>query len=301
MKVVQSIAEVRQEVKALRMERSRAGQEGTVGLVPTMGFLHEGHASLMRQAKQSSDIVVISIFVNPIQFGPNEDFERYPRDEKRDLELAQQEGVDIVFMPTVEDMYPLPTKTHVTVSDLTNTLCGASRPGHFDGVSTVVTKLFNIVKPDHAFFGTKDAQQVAVIRQMVLDLNMDIEIVACPIIREEDGLALSSRNVYLSADEREQALVLSRSLKLAQQRIHQQPNLTAGEVRELLHNEISKSPIAVIDYADIMLFPQLEALKDETVLNDLHQEIIMALAVKFGKTRLIDNIIMEAKGASLHV
>ncbi|WP_322922533.1 pantoate--beta-alanine ligase [Paenibacillus campi] len=301
MKVVSSIAEVRAAVKQLRQQRSQNGKEALVGLVPTMGFLHDGHASLMRRAKQTSDIVVISIFVNPIQFGPNEDFERYPRDEQRDLALAEREGVDIVFMPTVADMYPTPTKTHVTVAELTDTLCGASRPGHFDGVSTVVTKLFHIVKPDAAFFGAKDAQQVAVIRQMVADLNMDIEIVACPIVREADGLALSSRNVYLSADERQQALVLSRSLELAKRRLQEQPGMTAGQVRELLRNEIAASPIALIDYAEVMSFPQLEALSDHTVLDDVKPEMIMALAVKFGKTRLIDNAILETKGVALHV
>ncbi|ANF97419.1 pantoate--beta-alanine ligase [Paenibacillus bovis] len=301
MKVLHSIAEIRQEVKSLRKQRSLDNHEATVGLVPTMGFLHEGHASLMRKAREISDIVVISIFVNPIQFGPNEDFERYPRDEQRDLALAEKEGVDIVFLPTVDVMYPSPTKTHVSVAELTDTLCGASRPGHFDGVSTVVTKLFNIVKPDHAFFGAKDAQQVAVIRQMVDDLNMDIEIVPCPIIREEDGLALSSRNVYLSEEERTQALVLSRSLRLAREEISSNPQMTAGQVRALLRREIGTSSIAVIDYAEILSFPQLEVLAEDTVLQQLNGEVIMALAVKFGPTRLIDNVIMETKGVSLHV
>ncbi|MFD1885051.1 pantoate--beta-alanine ligase [Paenibacillus wenxiniae] len=293
MKVARNIAEVRQWIKQLRQQHSQAGGEATVGLVPTMGFLHDGHASLMRRAKQTSDIVVISIFVNPIQFGPNEDFERYPRDEQRDLALAEREGVDIVFMPAVEDMYPTPTKTHVTVAELTDTLCGASRPGHFDGVSTVVTKLFNIVKPDAAFFGAKDAQQVAVIKQMVIDLNMDIDIVACPIVREADGLALSSRNVYLSAEERSQALVLSRSLEMVKQRMMEQPALTAGDVRNMLRTEIGTSSIAIIDYAEIMTFPQLESLEDDVVLRELSSEVIVALAVKFGKTRLIDNTIFE--------
>ncbi|WP_411342889.1 pantoate--beta-alanine ligase [Paenibacillus sp. WLX1005] len=301
MKVVRSISEVRQQVKRLRGERSVQGHEATVGFVPTMGFLHDGHASLMRRAKQHNDIVVISIFVNPIQFGPNEDFESYPRDEQHDLALAERQGVDVVFMPGVDDMYPTPTKTHVSVAELTDSLCGASRPGHFDGVSTVVTKLFNIVKPDAAFFGAKDAQQVAVIKQMVIDLNMDIEIVPCPIIREQDGLALSSRNVYLSDEQRSQALVLSRSLELVKQRIMEQPDMTAGDVRSMLRREIGTSSIAVIDYAEIMTFPQLEALDDTVVVGDISSEIIMALAVKFGKTRLIDNVIMETKGVALHV
>lgn len=301
MKVVRSITEMRTEVKQLRKQRSTIGHEATVGLVPTMGFLHDGHASLMQKATEMSDIVAISIFVNPIQFGPNEDFERYPRDEKRDLALAEKNGVDLVFMPGVEDMYPTPIKTHVTVADLTDTLCGASRPGHFDGVSTVVTKLFNIVKPDYAFFGTKDAQQVAVLRQMVTDLNMDVEIVPCPIVREQDGLALSSRNVYLSREERDQALVLSRSLNNVQQQIRNQENMTAGQVREFLRTAIAQSTIAEIDYADILSFPHLESLAEHTVLADLDHEVIIALAVKFGRTRLIDNVILEAKGVALHV
>lgn len=301
MKVVRSIAEMRAEVKQLRKQRSTIDHEATVGLVPTMGFLHDGHASLMQKATEMSDIVAISIFVNPIQFGPNEDFERYPRDEKRDLALAEKNGVDLVFMPGVEDMYPTPIKTHVTVADLTDTLCGASRPGHFDGVSTVVTKLFNIVKPDYAFFGTKDAQQVAVLRQMVTDLNMDIEIVPCPIVREQDGLALSSRNVYLSREEREQALVLSRSLNSVQQHIREQEDMTAGQVRVFLRTSIGQSDIAEIDYADILSFPRLESLAEDTVLATLDHEVIIALAVKFGRTRLIDNVILETKGVALHV
>ncbi|ODP28117.1 Pantoate--beta-alanine ligase (AMP-forming) [Paenibacillus nuruki] len=301
MKVVRSIIEMRTEVKQLRKQRSTIDHEATVGLVPTMGFLHDGHASLMQKATEMSDIVAISIFVNPIQFGPNEDFERYPRDEKRDLALAEKNGVDLVFMPDVEDMYPTPIKTHVTVADLTDTLCGASRPGHFDGVSTVVTKLFNIVKPDYAFFGTKDAQQVAVLRQMVTDLNMDVDIVPCPIVREQDGLALSSRNVYLSREEREQALVLSRSLNNVQQQIRDQEDMTAVQVREFLRTSIAQSTIAEVDYADILSFPRLESLAEHTVLAELDHEVIIALAVKFGRTRLIDNVILEAKGVALHV
>lgn len=301
MKVVRSITEMRAEVKQLRKQRSTIDHEATVGLVPTMGFLHDGHASLMQKAIEMSDIVAISIFVNPIQFGPNEDFERYPRDEKRDLALAEKNGVDLVFMPGVEDMYPTPIKTHVTVADLTDTLCGASRPGHFDGVSTVVTKLFNIVKPDYAFFGTKDAQQVAVLRQMVTDLNMDIEIVPCPIVREQDGLALSSRNVYLSREEREQALVLSRSLHQVQQQMREQEGMTAGQVRAFLRTSIGQSDIAEIDYADILSFPRLESLAEDSVLATLDHEVIIALAVKFGRTRLIDNVILETKGVALHV
>ncbi|WP_376717954.1 pantoate--beta-alanine ligase [Paenibacillus forsythiae] len=272
----------------------RTGQ-GPVGLVPTMGYLHEGHASLLRRAGEMCGTVVMSIFVNPIQFGPNEDYEAYPRDEQRDLELAEREGADIVFIPSVDVMYPRPTRTKIAVSSLTTRLCGASRPGHFDGVTTVVAKLFNLVQPEYAFFGLKDAQQVAVLRQMVEDLNMNVEIIPCPIVRERDGLALSSRNVYLSAEERRQALVLSRSLQEARKAVEEGRAETAGEVRELLTSVISGSPLADIDYAEILTFPGLEPLEGGLPLTGAEGEIIMALAVRFGRTRLIDNIIFTPK------
>ncbi|WP_423803015.1 pantoate--beta-alanine ligase [Paenibacillus pseudetheri] len=273
----------------------RQGGHTPIGFVPTMGYLHEGHASLLRRAGEMSNTVVMSIFVNPLQFGPNEDFDSYPRDEERDLELAEREGVDIVFIPSVEEMYPQPTRTTVSVSELTTRLCGASRPGHFNGVTTVVNKLFNIVQPDYAFFGLKDAQQVAVLRRMVSDLNMNVEIVPCPIVREGDGLALSSRNVFLSPEERSQALVLSRSLREARQAIEEGKVTTVAEVRELLTSVVSSSPLAVIDYAEILTFPNLEGLENEVLLTDVNGEIIIALAVKFGRTRLIDNNVFIPK------
>ncbi|WP_373457763.1 pantoate--beta-alanine ligase [Paenibacillus wynnii] len=273
----------------------RGGGHGPIGLVPTMGFLHEGHASLLRRAGEMCGTVVMSIFVNPLQFGPNEDFESYPRDEKRDLELAEREGADIVFIPSVEAMYPTPIRTQVSVSSLTTQLCGASRPGHFDGVTTVVSKLFNMVQPDYAFFGLKDAQQVAVLRQMVSDLNMNVNIIACPIVRESDGLALSSRNVYLSQEERTQALVLSRSLQEARQAVEEGTANTVAEVKQLLVSVISRSPLTNIDYAEILTFPGLDSLDADTSLMTIEGEIIMALAVKFGKTRLIDNIVFTPK------
>lgn len=290
MRVVRSITQLREA-----LEYMRQGGHTPIGFVPTMGYLHEGHASLLRRAGEMSNTVVMSIFVNPLQFGPNEDYDSYPRDEERDLELAEREGVDIVFIPSVEEMYPQPTRTTVSVSELTTRLCGASRPGHFNGVTTVVNKLFNIVQPDYAFFGLKDAQQVAVLRRMVSDLNMNVEIVPCPIVREGDGLALSSRNVFLSPEERTQALVLSRSLREARQSMEEGKVRTVAEVRELLTSVISSSPLAVIDYAEILTFPNLESLENEVLLTDVDGEIIIALAVKFGRTRLIDNNVFIPK------
>jgi pantoate--beta-alanine ligase len=292
MRVVRSVEQLREA-----LEYMRGGGHTPIGFVPTMGFLHEGHASLLRRAGEMCGTVVMSIFVNPLQFGPNEDFESYPRDEQRDLELAEREGADIVFIPTVEEMYPRPIRTQVSVSSLTTVLCGASRPGHFDGVTTVVSKLFNMVQPDYAFFGLKDAQQVAVLRQMVSDLNMNVQIVACPIVREADGLALSSRNVYLSAEERLQALVLSRSLRDARAAIEEGPAKTVAEIQQLLVSVITSSPLAVIDYAEMLTFPGLEPLDTDSILSRADGEIIIALAVKFGRTRLIDNIVFTPKEA----
>ncbi|WP_145408866.1 pantoate--beta-alanine ligase [Paenibacillus xylanexedens] len=298
MKVIRTITEVRTEISRLRQSMGKG--EAAVGFVPTMGYLHEGHASLMRAAKEQSDIVVLSIFVNPIQFGPNEDFDSYPRDEARDVETARLQGVDIVFIPSVNEMYPEPTQTTVSVSQLTDRLCGASRPGHFDGVTTVVSKLFNIVQPQRAFFGMKDAQQVAVIQQMVNDLNMAVEIVPCPIVRESDGLALSSRNVYLSAEQREQALVLSQALRSAQETIDTSPSVTAADIRVMLRRVIQASPLAVIDYAEIQAFPSLQPLADHEKVYG-REDVLIALAVKFGKTRLIDNIKLHKSEVLSHV
>jgi len=296
MKVIRTIAELRSELQ----DRRDSGK-GPVGLVPTMGYLHEGHASLMRRAREISGTVVISIFVNPIQFGLGEDYETYPRDEARDLALADSESVDIVFIPSIQEMYPQPIKTKISVSEITSLLCGASRPGHFDGVTTVVNKLFNIVKPDYAFFGMKDAQQVAVIEQMVQDLNMDVTIVPCPIIRESDGLALSSRNVYLKPEEREEALVLSGSLRTAQEAIRQGQATTAGEIRVHLRHYISQSPLAEIDYAEVLTFPELAPVEDSYRIVDEDRTVIMALAVHFGRTRLIDNALFQPKVGESHV
>ncbi|SEG11362.1 pantoate--beta-alanine ligase [Paenibacillus sp. UNC499MF] len=289
MEVIQSIALLR---STLEQKKSEIGAvlKAPVGFVPTMGYLHEGHLSLIKAAREASEIVVLSIFVNPLQFGPTEDLDRYPRDTERDLKLAEEAGVDIVFLPQVEEMYPGPVKTTVSVSGITSVLCGASRPVHFDGVTTVVAKLFNIVQPDKAFFGLKDAQQVAVVSQMVQDLNMNVDIVACPILREEDGLAMSSRNVFLSRDEREQALVLSRSLRSAEAWARKHASFRAEDLRGAVKAVIEEAPLAEIDYVEVLTYPQLE--RPEAVKAGEPSQLIVALAVKFGATRLIDNTIL---------
>ncbi|MFF2153942.1 pantoate--beta-alanine ligase [Paenibacillus chitinolyticus] len=289
MEVIQSVALLR---STLQQKKSGIGAslKAPVGFVPTMGYLHEGHLSLIKAAREASEIVVLSIFVNPLQFGPTEDLDRYPRDTERDLKLAEEAGVDIVFLPQVEDMYPGPVKTTVSVSGITSVLCGASRPVHFDGVTTVVAKLLNIVQPDKAFFGLKDAQQVAVVSQMVQDLNMNVDIVACPILREEDGLAMSSRNVFLSKDEREQALVLSRSLKAAEAWVREHASFRAEDLRGAVKAVIEEAPLADIDYVEVLTYPQLE--QPEAVEAGVPVQLIVALAVKFGATRLIDNTIL---------
>jgi len=253
-----------------------------IGLVPTMGYFHEGHLSLMRAARKGADHVVVSLFVNPIQFGPNEDLAAYPRDFARDCRLAEAEGVDILFAPEAAGMYPEATKTKVVVSGLTSGLCGGSRPGHFDGVTTVVAKLFNVVKPRIAIFGQKDFQQLAVIRQMVRDLNWDIEIVGHPIVREADGLAMSSRNSYLSADQRRTALCLYRAIRHAGERVRQgvvDAELLVAEITEMIHSQGGVE----IDYIALVDRDSLEPL------GVLRPGTLLAMAVKVGRTRLIDN------------
>ncbi len=258
-----------------------------IGLVPTMGYLHIGHVSLLQLAKRENDIAVMSVFVNPLQFGPTEDFDKYPRDLERDIEMATEGGIDIVFAPSVMEMYPNPLFTKVIISGLTDRLCGSSRPGHFDGVATVVSKLFHIIEPDSAYFGQKDAQQLAVIEQLVRDLNFNVSIVPCPTIREADGLAMSSRNVYLTSEERNQAVVLSQALKKIEKAWllgERDLTLLQSEAREI----ISQAPLAKIDYVEILSYPDLMPI-------DYEQNIkyVVALAVFFGKTRLIDNVILE--------
>lgn len=265
---------------------SKENRDKKIGLVPTMGYLHQGHVSLFEQAKQEVDIVVASIFVNPLQFGVNEDYSTYPRDLKRDAALAEQAGVDYLFVPDVAEMYPRPILTQVSVKDITESMCGRSRPGHFDGVATVVSKLFNIIQPEVAFFGQKDAQQIAVIQQMANDLNMPVHIRSCPTLREEDGLAMSSRNVYLSAEERSQAVILYQCLKLAVECIKQGERNTE-RLKQEMAEKIKSQPLAIIDYIEIRQFPSLEYNEK------LEGKSLLALAIKFGKTRLIDNMIVD--------
>lgn len=281
MKLIDSIPRMSTLVKMLKKEGK------SIGLVPTMGYLHEGHISMARAAKKHTDVVVLSVFVNPLQFGPNEDYKRYPRDIKHDEELATSGGVDIMFCPSAEEMYPDGYVTHVTVDSLTNLLCGASRPGHFQGVTTVVNKLFNIVKPNVGYFGQKDAQQVAVIRKMVRDLNMDIEIKAMPIIRERDGLAMSSRNVYLSEPERKEALVLHQALEKAAA-LAKLGERDAKRIVRVAKDLIAQKSLVRIDYISIV---DTKDLRDVSVVSE---EALIALAAFVGKTRLIDNIIIKA-------
>ncbi len=264
-------------------------QDLTIGLVPTMGFLHEGHLSLVREAREQSDRVVVSIFVNPTQFGPDEDFQEYPRDFERDCGLAEQAGADVIFAPTATDMYPDGFQTVVRVEHLTAPLCGASRLHHFQGVTTVVAKLFNICKPHLAVFGQKDAQQAIVIRQMVKDLNMDLRIVIAPIVREPDGLAMSSRNIYLIRQQREHAGKLHRSLQRAVEMI-QAGETEVETVKRAIRTVIDMIPDARIDYVEIVDARTL------TPVDRIHSqdEILLALAVYVGKTRLIDNAWIDA-------
>lgn len=279
MKVVGTIKEVRELVK----EWKKNGE--TVGFVPTMGYLHEGHGSLITKARENNDKVVVSIFVNPMQFGPTEDLDSYPRDLEKDSKFCESLGADLIFHPEPEEMYHEDFSSYVDMSVLTEELCGLSRPVHFRGVCTVVTKLFNIVQPDNAYFGQKDAQQLAIIRKMVLDLNFDIQIVGCPIVREEDGLAKSSRNTYLSCEERKAALCLSKAVKKGQELIRN--GITASEVLEPMCEIINSEPLARIDYVSMV-----DALSMQPV-DSVNADVLVAMAVYIGKTRLIDNFSYE--------
>lgn len=280
MKIFRTVKEMQEFALRLKQEGRR------IGLVPTMGALHEGHLTLMRAAKEATDFVIASVFVNPTQFGPNEDFDAYPRRFEEDCRKLESVGVDAVFHPQAADMYPQGFCTYVNVdSDITHKLCGAQRPIHFRGVATVVTKLFNITQADEAFFGQKDAQQVVVVCRFVQDLNLPVHINMVPIVREESGLARSSRNVYLSPEEKTAALVLSRSLRLAKD-AYEKGERNAAVLKALVTKEIAGEPLAAIDYVDLFSFPALEAI--ETV----DEKSLLALAVRIGKTRLIDNIIL---------
>ncbi|HWQ78214.1 MAG TPA: pantoate--beta-alanine ligase [Anaerovoracaceae bacterium] len=282
MNIVSTIREVRECVKAWRTEGL------TVGFVPTMGFLHEGHQSLIERAARENDRVVVSIFINPLQFGKNEDLETYPRDMEKDSALCACAGADLIFHPEQGEMYEEGFSTFVDMSDLTDTLCGKSRPGHFRGVCTVVMKLFNIVKPDKAYFGQKDAQQLAVVRRMVRDLNMDLEIVTCETVREKDGLARSSRNTYLDREERAAAAILPEALRFAEAMVHAGVRKSA-EVQQAIREGIASESLARLDYAEIV---DLETLKP---IDTIEAPALVAVAVYVGKTRLIDNFIYEQR------
>jgi len=280
MKTIESSEVMQQTSEAFRLNKQ------TIGLVPTMGFFHEGHLELMRAGKRLTDQLVVSIFVNPYQFGPTEDYEMYPRDIEGDLSKARDVGVDVVFCPPVEDMYPSGFQTSVVVQEVTKHLCGLSRPSHFEGVTTVVAKLFNITMPHLAVFGQKDYQQLTIISRMVKDLNMDIKIVGIPIVREPDGLAMSSRNSYLSSEERKSALSLKKALDLAKQLFHEgetNPDKIIAEVKQLIRSH----PKTEIDYVK-MCHPV--SLQD---VETMEEKSLLALAVKVGKTRLIDNCLIS--------
>ncbi len=277
MRIVKSI----REMQAIGESYRRVGK--TIGFVPTMGYLHKGHLSLVRRARGENDVVVVSIFVNPTQFGPNEDFEKYPRDLERDSQLLKAEGVDYLFYPSAEEMYPKGYSTFVEVEGLTEGLCGAKRPGHFRGVATVVTKLLNIVRPHRAYFGEKDFQQLQIIKRLVRDLNIPVEIVGCPIVREEDGLALSSRNTYLSRKERESAVALYRGLKLAKE-LFEKGERNSEKIKERVRELILSYPkVKRIDYVEIVDSETLKPVKE------VKEGDTIALAVFVGETRLIDN------------
>jgi len=280
MKVITTFKEMQDEI----VNHKGLGQ--SIGFVPTMGFLHEGHLTLISKARKENDIVVLSIFVNPLQFGPKEDFSTYPRDFERDRALAEGEKVDYLFYPSVEEMYPQVPSVKVVVQERTDVLCGKSRPGHFDGVATVITKLFHIIMPTRAYFGKKDAQQVAVIDGLISDFNFPVQLIPVEIVREEDGLAKSSRNVNLLPEERQQAPVIYKSLQEAKNAIddgEKNPDVVTNRIKEL----ITKESIGKIDYVEILSYPQLKPLEK------IEGSFIIAVAVKFSKVRLIDNIIFQ--------
>ena len=276
---------MRTAISLTELGAARRSFPGKVGLVPTMGYLHEGHLSLIRRAREDCEHVAVSIFVNPTQFGPKEDLSKYPRDLERDLGLIEPLGVDLVWMPTAEIMYPKGYQTWVEVETVTRPLEGAMRPGHFRGVTTVVAKLFNAVQPQSAYFGQKDAQQAAVIRQMTRDLNFPIEIVVCPIVREPDGLAMSSRNVYLEPEQRKAATVLYRALNAARN-LYQNGERDAEQLRQMMREVIASEPLAQLQYVSCADYDTLEEL--ETVTG----KTLLSMAVFLGKTRLIDNFVL---------
>ncbi len=280
MRILSKISEAREAIQRLK------SQGKTIGFVPTMGFLHEGHLSLVRASRRATDTTVVSVFVNPTQFGPNEDFKEYPRDLERDAGLLHKEGVSLLFAPDAEEIYPKGYKTYVEVHELQDKLCGRSRPGHFRGVCTVVLKLFNILKPDISFFGQKDAQQAIILKRMVKDLDLEVKIEVLPIVRDRDGLALSSRNTYLKPEERGAALSLSKSLKEAEEMI-KKGERRAQFIIERIRSIIEKEPLAKIDYVEIVDKEELNPLE---IIED---EALIALAVFIRKVRLIDNLMVK--------
>lgn len=280
MEIIRTVADMKARAAAWKAEGL------SIGLVPTMGSLHEGHESLMDAARAASDRVVVSVFVNPIQFGPGEDYEAYPRDLERDARICERHGVDVVFHPEVDDTYAPAHNTFVVMETLTDSLCGASRPGHFRGVCTVVTKLFNIVQPHRAFFGQKDAQQLAIIKRMVADLNMNVTVVGCPIVREADGLAKSSRNAYLSAEERQAALVLSRAIFAGKAAV-EAGERDAAALKALMGGIIEAEPLARIDYVEVVDGVTMQPT------DAIGAMALVAMAVYIGSTRLIDNFLYE--------
>lgn len=280
MKVLNTINEVRNLVKEWKTQGLK------IGFVPTMGYLHEGHESLIKRASQENDRVVVSIFVNPMQFGPKEDLSTYPRDLERDSVVCERAGANIIFHPTNEEMYFDDFSSFVDMNGLTSGLCGKSRPTHFRGVCTVVTKLFNIVTPDRAYFGEKDAQQLAIIKRLVRDLNIDVEVIGCPIVREDDGLAKSSRNTYLSEEERDAATILNKALTLAKSKI-QDGERKAENIIKIIENKIHEEKLAKIDYIEVVDSFSMENVKE------ISKSVLVAVAVFIGKTRLIDNFTYE--------
>jgi pantoate--beta-alanine ligase len=279
MKFIDSVSEMAETARKINADGR------SVGLVPTMGYLHEGHMSLVRRSRKENEVTVLSIFVNPTQFGPNEDLDKYPRDLSGDLARCEAEGVDIVFAPTASAMYPEGYGTFVGVEGVSEGLCGASRPGHFRGVATVVTKLFNIAAPDRAYFGAKDFQQTAVVRRMASDLNMAVEVIVCPTVREADGLAISSRNSFLSADERKAALSISRGLKRAGD-VRKSGEKDTAKLKEAVIQEISGEPTLRVDY--------IECVDPNSIkpVNKADKAVLIAVAVFAGNTRLIDNALI---------
>lgn len=281
MEIINNVQEMQEKMLSLVNKK--------VGFVPTMGFLHDGHLSLMKQARRENEIVVASIFVNPLQFGPNEDFEQYPRDEKRDANLAEEVGVDILFIPDVSEMYPRQMFVSMAIEERANVLCGQTRPGHFNGVITVLTKLFHIVLPDQTYFGMKDAQQLAVVDSLINDLNFPINLIGLPTVREEDGLAKSSRNVYLTKDERNEAQWLYKALSAGQQLVldgNKNPDMIVKEVKQIIKKETNGK----IDYVELLSYPDLKPV------TEINEQVILAAAVYFKRARLIDNLIFTATG-----